>query len=112
MILAAATLAASLVSAMTGTAGIADCAKETGQSAEAFVRHNFDIRDLTLYDGTRVTLAVSQSPCLAHNAVNRVLAYARTPGGGYRLVLDDYGFDYNVDSSPAGTITLASHETM
>jgi hypothetical protein len=109
---AAAALAASLVSALTGAAGIADCAKESGESAAAFVRHNFDTRAITLYDQTHVTVAVSHSECLAHNAVNRVLVFARTPGGSYRLVLDDYGFTDNVEASIDGTVTLASHETV
>jgi len=97
---------------MRGADGIADCANESGESAEAFVQHNFDARDLTLYDRTHVTIAVSHSACLAHNAVNRVLVYVRTPGGGYRLVLDDYGFTYNIEASTDGTVTLASHETV
>ena len=112
MILAAATLAASLVSVMTGASGIADCANEAGQSPAAFVRHYFDVTNLTLYDATHVTVAVSNSPCLAHNAVNRVLVYARTPGGSYRLVLDDYGMPESVAASSDGTVTLNSHETI
>ena len=96
---------------MTRPKGIADCANEFGESVEAFVRNNFDARDLTLHDGTHVTVAVSHSACLAHNSVERVLVYART-SSGYRLVLDDYGFAYNVAASPDGTVTLASHETV
>ena len=112
MIAAVAALAASLVTAIAGAQGIAECAVESGESTEAFVRHNFDVRELTLHDGTHVTVAISRSACLAHNSVNRVLVYARTPGGGYRAVLDDYGFPDNVEASTDGTVTLASHETV
>ena len=55
---------------------------------------------------------MSHDPCLAHNAVNRVLVYARMRGGAYRLVLDDYGFPDNVRASRDGTVTMASHETV
>jgi hypothetical protein len=109
--IAAAALAASLVSAMTRAPGVAACAGESGESAAAFVRHGFDTKDLTLYDGTRVIVAESRSACLAHNAVTRVLVYARAPGG-YRLVLDDYGLPEQVGASTDGTVTLASHETV
>ena len=112
MILAAATLAASLVSAMAGAKGIAECADESGESAKAFVRRSFDNRDLKLYDGTRVTVAVSHSACLAHNSVNCVLVYTQTRDGSYRQVLDDYGFTDNVEASADGTVTLSSHETV
>jgi hypothetical protein len=105
-------LAASLLSAVMSAAGVADCAKESGETATAYVTHGFAVRELKLYDGTRVAVAVSHDPCLAHNAVNRVLVYARMPGGGYRIALDDYGFPDNVQASSDGTVTLASHETV
>jgi hypothetical protein len=97
---------------MTAADGIASCAAESGESAAAFVRHSFNTRDLTLYDGTRVTVAESHSACLAHNSVTRVLVYAQTRDGRYRLVLDDYGFPEQVGASTDGTVTLASHETV
>ena len=111
MILTTVTLGASLVSAIARADGIAECARESGESADAFVRRSFDTRSVKLYDGTRVSVAVSKSNCLAHNSVNRVLAFAQT-SGAYRLVLDDYGFSYNVDALADGTVTLSSHETV
>jgi hypothetical protein len=111
MTLAALIVAGGLATALERAAGVAACAKESSESAQSFVRRSFDVRKLTLYDGTRVAIAVSHSPCLAHNSVNRVLAYADT-GPGWRNVLDDYGFDYNVAASGDGTVTLDSHETV
>jgi hypothetical protein len=104
-------LSASLVSALAGAKGIAECASEAGVTAAAFVRGNFDFKNLRLYDGTHVVVAESGSACLAHNAVTRVLVYAQTPAG-YRLVLDDYSLPEQVDVSSDGTITLAAHETV
>ena len=110
--LVASALAASLVTAIAHATGVADCANETNQSAAAFVRSSFDTHDLRLYDGTHVTVAISHSPCLAHNAVNRVLVYARKPDGTYELAFDDYGSPDTVDASSDGTVTLTSHETV
>jgi hypothetical protein len=110
-LIVAAALAASLVSAIAGAKGIAECATETNESAAAFVRHNFKTTALTLYDGTHVILAESLSACLAHNAVTRVLVYAQIPGG-YRLVLDDYSLPEQLAASTDGTVSVAGHETM
>ncbi len=97
---------------MAAAKGIAECADESGESAAAFVRHSFDTRGLTLYDGTRVIVAESQSACLAHNAVTRILVYEQMRGGAYRLVLDDYSLPEQVRATTDGTVTLAGHETV
>lgn len=111
MIVAAAALSASLVALMSADAQIADCARASDVSPATFVRQGFDFKDVRLPGGTPATVAVSTSGCLAHNAVARVMIYARTPHG-YRLVLDDYSLPEAVDVGPDGTVTLASHETV
>jgi len=110
MIVAAA-LSAALLGLMESDQQIAQCASETETTASAFVRKSFDFKQVKLYDGTRVTVAVANSACLAHNAVARVMIYAQT-SSGYRLVLDDYSLPERVDVSAGGTATLASHESV
>lgn len=46
---------------MAGAKGIAECAGESGENIAAFVRNSFETRELTLYDGTNVTVAESRS---------------------------------------------------
>ena len=105
-------LAASLLSAVMSAAGVADCAKESGETATAYVTHGFAVRELKLYDGTRVAVAVSHDPCLAHNAVNRVLVYARMWRSGIVSCSTNDGLSDNVEASSDGDATLASHETV
>jgi hypothetical protein len=111
VLLAAATLSAALISAIAADRQNAECAKEVDTPVRAFVAKAYRFDRLRLFDGTKVAVAVSNSPCLAHNAVARVMVYAQTPAG-YRLALDDYSLPEQVDAESDGTVTLVSHESV
>ena len=67
---------------------VAACARDSGKASQAYVLGAFDLHDVTLHGGERMTVAVATDPCLALGQSTPIMIFERVPDG-YRRVLDD-----------------------
>jgi hypothetical protein len=79
-------------------------------TASAYVTEDFNFRQLSLYSGERMVIAVGKNECGWQGQAARVLVFERTPSG-YRVVLNDFSLPEHVVAEPHGTLQLAAHET-
>ncbi len=85
-----------LVAAIVRDKDVASCAAEAGASQAAYVSSAFDLRNVTLKSGERMTVAVGKDACIAVGQSVRVFIFRRTPGGFVR-VLNDVSMAESVD---------------
>jgi hypothetical protein len=99
-----------LATAMMRDRQAAQCARAAGETARAYVASSFDLRELTLYGGERMIVAVATDFCMTLGQSTRIMIFDATRG--YRRVLDGVtlpdAFDVNAD----GSVVLPTHETM
>jgi hypothetical protein len=100
-----------LVAALMHDAHVNGCAKSAGKPARAYVAQAFDLRNVTLRTGERMTVAVATDFCLMLGQSTRIFIYERT-AGGYRRVLDDVTMPSAANVSSDGTVMLPTHESM
>jgi len=100
-----------LVTAMMRDQRAAACAKEAGKTAQAYVTRAFELRNVTLHGGKRMTGAIATDGCMLLGQSARIMIFERT-AGGYRRVLDSVTIPDVVDVSEDGTAVLPTHETI
>jgi hypothetical protein len=100
-----------LVAAIVRDKDVASCAADAGASQAQYVATAFELRNVTLKSGERMTVAVGKDACIAVGQSVRVFIFRRTPGGFVR-VLDDVSMAESVDVRSDGTVELPTHETI
>jgi hypothetical protein len=90
---------------------VAACARDSGKASQAYVSGAFELHDVTLRGGERMTVAIATDPCLALGQSTPIMIFERIPDG-YRRVLDDVSIPGLADVSQDGTVTLPTHESV
>jgi hypothetical protein len=108
-VLAAAPPSGGLVAAILKDADIADCATRSKLSRAGFVAKAFDLKDVTLKDGKRMTVVtgIDACVCAAQNCPTLVLLAEKN--GAYRTVLSGWAIESKV--LPDGSAVLDSHDS-
>lgn len=102
---------AQLVAAILRESHVAVCEKQNATHGEAYVSSAFARREITLRDGSRMTVFVATDPCLALGQSTRIFIFKHTRGA-YRRVLDDVTLPAFYEVRSDGTVMLPTHETM
>jgi hypothetical protein len=87
------------------------CAKQSGASADAYVARAFQRRDMTIRDGSRMTILVATDPCLTLGPSTRIVIFKRGPSE-YNRVLDAVTLPGLFQVSKDGSVMLPTHESM
>ena len=100
---------AGVVNAILEDSDIGDCAAKSKLGKAAFVAKAFELKNVTLKSGERMTVAtgMDQCVCAAENCPTVVVLAAKD--GTYRTVLS--GFTIEAKISPDGTAVLSSHDS-
>jgi len=99
------------IAAMMRDEHVAACANEAVETADAYVTHAFELRNVTLHSGERMTVAIARDGCMFLGQSSRIMIFERTTVG-YRRVLDGVTLPDFADVSEDGTAVLPTHETM
>jgi hypothetical protein len=100
-----------LVAALMRDKAVAGCARDSGKTPQAYVASAFELSNVPLHTGERMTVAVATDPCTALGQSTRIMIFERLPAG-YRRVLDDVTLPSAHDVSSDGTVTLPTHDSM
>jgi hypothetical protein len=100
-----------LVAALMRDKAVAGCARDSGKTPQAYVASAFELSNLTLHTGERMTVAVATDPCMALGQSTRIMIFERLPAS-YRRVLADVTVPGLQSVSTDGTATLPTHDSM
>jgi hypothetical protein len=103
--------AGALVAALMRDPRVASCASESGKTSTRYITEAFERREITLRDGSRMTVVVATDPCLTRGAATKIAIFEQT-GGAYRRVLDDVTLPGLFQVNRDGTVMLPTHESM
>jgi hypothetical protein len=100
-----------LVAAIMRDTQVAACANEANTPAQTYIAQAFELHNVTLHSGERMTVAVAIDACMFLGQSSRIMIFERTTAG-YRRVLDDVTLPNFVQVSEDGTVVLPTHDTM
>lgn len=103
--------AAALTAALMRDKDVAGCARDSAKTSQTYVATAFDLRNLTLRGGERMTVAVAKDPCLALGQSTRIMIFEHT-ADGYRRVLNEVTLPDLDQVETDGTVMLPTHESV
>lgn len=98
-----------LADALVRDPDVAPCARSAHASSNAaYASANFDLSNVALRDGARMSVVTGGDSCVCGNVNCKIAVFVRN-GNAYKSVLSDYGFDWKV--RPDGTAVVTSHDS-
>lgn len=98
-----------LADALVRDPDVAPCARSAhATSNAAYAGANFDLSNVALRDGARMSVVTGGDSCVCGNVNCKIAVFVRD-GNAYKSVLSDYGFDWKV--RPDGTAVVTSHDS-
>jgi|HubBroStandDraft_4_1064222.scaffolds.fasta_scaffold00020_3 hypothetical protein len=91
---------------------VSGCASQSGKTPQTYVAQAFDLRQIRLRTGERMTVAAASDSCMTLGQSIRMMIFERSAGGEYRRVLDTVTLPDTARVNANGTVTVATHDSI